>query len=47
VTFQAVSVSSHLAKVRTSREERPSVLALAVPLGAVERLSNSNKKTKY
>jgi hypothetical protein len=47
VTFQAISVSSPLAKVRAGREERPSVLALAVLLDSVERLSNSNKKAKF
>ncbi|MDA7429985.1 hypothetical protein PGB28_16085 [Primorskyibacter aestuariivivens] len=47
MTYQAISVSSPLAKVRTGREERPSVLALAVLLDYVESLSNSNKKAKF
>jgi hypothetical protein len=47
VIFQAIPVSSPLAKVRAGREERPSVLALAVLLDSVERLSNSNKKANF
>lgn len=44
MTYQAISVSSPFAKVRADREERASVLVLAVLLDSVESLSNSNKK---